>query len=178
MELKDLLGEEFKDGITVDEINSILADKNFISKEIFDKTASELAAIKRNSKANEGTLTAQLNAQKAQIEQLTINANKQETARILAESGMSKDDYSPFLDAIVGMDAERNATVAEAIAKAFKAHGEEAANKAKSEIISGAPKPSGGPPSGFSKEDFNKMSFSEQHKFSIEHPTEYRQFFE
>lgn len=178
MELKDLLGENYKDGITVEEVNALLADKNFISKETFDKTASELAALKRNSKANEGTLTAQLEAQKVQIEQLTINANKQETARILADSGIPKESYAPFLDAIVGMDSEKNATVATAIAKAFKDYGEATANKAKSDILTGAKKPSGSPTGGITKETFNKMSFSEQHKFSVEHPNEYKQLFE
>ena len=56
MELKELLGNDYKDGMTAEEISAAIANKTFIdkstlppsvSKETFDKTAAELAKIKR-----------------------------------------------------------------------------------------------------------------------------------
>ena len=50
MELKDLLGDKYRDDLTIEEINALLADKNFVDpstlpksveKSVFDKTASE-----------------------------------------------------------------------------------------------------------------------------------------
>ena len=55
-----------------------------MNKETFDKTASDLAKVKKDMKTNEGTLTERLEAQRQQIEQLTVKANRQEAASILA----------------------------------------------------------------------------------------------
>lgn len=52
MDIKELLGEAYKDGMTIEEINAVLAEKNFVdanalpksvSKDLFDKKVSELA---------------------------------------------------------------------------------------------------------------------------------------
>lgn len=59
MDLKALLGESYHDGMTIEEINTALAAKNLVDpetlpksvkKEVFDKTASELAALKKQLK--------------------------------------------------------------------------------------------------------------------------------
>jgi uncharacterized coiled-coil protein SlyX len=71
MDLKTLLGDDYKDGMTIEEINAALADKNFVdsstlpksvSKEVFDKTASELAAVKKKLRElQESSMTAEEN---------------------------------------------------------------------------------------------------------------------
>ena len=93
MELRDLLGEDYREGMTAEEIATALSTKNFVNKETFDKTASDLAKAKKDMKANEGTLTERLEAQRQQIEQLTVKANRQEAASILAGNGMAKEAY-------------------------------------------------------------------------------------
>jgi len=59
MDLKALLGESYKDGMTLEEITAALADKTFVdpstlpksvTKDVFDKTASELAAANKKLK--------------------------------------------------------------------------------------------------------------------------------
>ena len=56
-DLKTLLGDQFKEGMTIEEITAALADKTFVdpstlpksvTKDIFDKTASELAKAKKD----------------------------------------------------------------------------------------------------------------------------------
>ena len=78
MELKDLLGADYKEGMTAEEIAAALTTKSFVSKDVFDKTASDLASLKKASKTHETDLASQLEAQRQQIEQLTISGNRHE----------------------------------------------------------------------------------------------------
>ena len=60
MDLKELLGEAFKEDMTLEEVQTALADKelvdaatvpqNVVEKKVFDKTASELSALKKQLK--------------------------------------------------------------------------------------------------------------------------------
>jgi hypothetical protein len=71
-DLKTLLGDQFKENMTIEEITAVLADKTFVdpttlpksvNKDIFDKTASELAKAKKDLAAklttDEQTVAAQ-----------------------------------------------------------------------------------------------------------------------
>ena len=53
-DIQSLLGEDYREGMTVEEINAVLANRQFVDpttlpksveKTIFDKTASELAKV-------------------------------------------------------------------------------------------------------------------------------------
>ena len=55
-DIQSLLGDEYREGMTVEEINAVLANRQFVDpttlpksveKSIFDKTASELAKVKK-----------------------------------------------------------------------------------------------------------------------------------
>ena len=59
--LKDLLGTEYKECMTTEEINNALANKSFIDRSTFDKTSNELANIKKLAKAKEAELKAKEN---------------------------------------------------------------------------------------------------------------------
>lgn len=59
MDLKELLADSYKEGMSIEEINAALANKSLVDpetlpksvkKEVFDKTASELAALKKQLK--------------------------------------------------------------------------------------------------------------------------------
>ena len=73
-DLKTLLGDAYKEGMTVDEINKALADKDLVDrstlpktvlKETFDKTASELAELKKKFKTlEESSMTAEEKSKK------------------------------------------------------------------------------------------------------------------
>ena len=178
MELRDLLGEDYREGMTAEEIATALSTKNFVNKETLDKTASDLAKVKKDMKTNEGTLTERLEAQRQQIEQLTVKANRQEAASILAGNGMAKEAYDTFLDGIVTTDAEKTTAVATAIAAAFKAYGEATANKVKGELAAGVKVPSQAPAeTAMTKEAFGKLTFAEQVQFKNDNPTEYAALF-
>jgi hypothetical protein len=51
MTLQELLGDAYKEGMTIEEIETALKDKDlyegYVKKEVFDKTASEVAKLKK-----------------------------------------------------------------------------------------------------------------------------------
>ena len=108
--LKDLLGTDYKEGMTAEDINTALASKAFIDKNTFDKTSSELATAKKLAKAKEAELQAKENEnltemqkQAKLIEQLQkensicklnnslLKTFDTETAQKLAESFVNND---------------------------------------------------------------------------------------
>lgn len=79
MNLKAILGDKFKEDMTVEEINTALADfdptNGMIKKDLFDRTASELAAAKKQLKEK---LTAD---EQAKAEQDAINQKNRRFAK-------------------------------------------------------------------------------------------------
>jgi len=122
MDLKTLLGDAYKEGMTIDEINAALADKNFVdpatlpksvAKDVFDKTASELAKVKKELKdLQESTMTAdeklKAELEKATTAQLTYKKelSKLRAKEIFVSAGLTEADYSSILDAVVSEDEE------------------------------------------------------------------------
>lgn len=113
MDLKELLGEDFKDGMTVEEIEAAIAQKSFIpssqlngkvDKKLFDKLSSELPDAK---KANLSTEEAIAVANKEKDDRLAELENKvklseltekfidggydAKTARLLADATVNGD---------------------------------------------------------------------------------------
>ena len=74
--LKELLGDAYKEGMTLEEVEAALAERDLVdrselgevvSKAIFDKTASELSALKKEvKKLKESSMTAEEKATELQ----------------------------------------------------------------------------------------------------------------
>lgn len=99
-DIKALLGDKYKDGMTFDEVSAVFAELNLVdssaldktvSKETFDKTASELAAIKKQLK---GKLTAEENAAAQRSEEFA--AIQAELEALRSEKALS-DSKARFL---------------------------------------------------------------------------------
>ena len=73
MDFKKLLGSQWKDGMSNDDIVKALSEMDsvagMISKDVFDKTAGELAEAKRKAK-EKMTQEEQFEQTKAELEQL------------------------------------------------------------------------------------------------------------
>ena len=139
MDLKALLGDSYKDGMTIDEINAALAGKNFVdpttlppsvSKEQFDRTASEAARYKKElSEAKAAGLTDAEKLKKLQEEAIeaqrnfTLKSNRMDVEKVLIAAGLAEADYAPFIDTIVTESAESSKAAAEGIAKMLKNNG-------------------------------------------------------
>lgn len=111
MDLKTLLGDSYKENMTLSDIDAILKDKNLVDtsalpkqvdKAVFDKTASELAAAKKQLKEK---MTAE---EQAKAEQDTF---KQQLADLQKENQQMK-----LKDSFIGngYDAKTAASLAEA----------------------------------------------------------------
>lgn len=160
MDLKTLLGDVYKENMTLDEINAALADKNFVdpatlpksvAKDVFDKTASELAKVKKELKdLQESTMTAdeklKAELEKATTAQLTYKKelSKLRAKEIFVSAGLTEADYSSILDAVVSEDEETTKVRAKSMVDLISAQKAAVEKAVKAELLKGTPKPPAG----------------------------------
>lgn len=147
----------------------------YVKKDVFDKTASELAAKKKE-------LTEKMteDEQKKQKEQEERDELQSKYDKLLHESEVSK-----FKAKLLGMgyDEKLADDAAEAMAngdseKVFanqKKHLEAVEKKIRAEALKDTPKPTGdGDSKTMTLEKFRKMSPQERYDFSVKNPEEYK----
>lgn len=172
MDLKTLLGDDYKEGMTVEEIEAALADKEFVdpstlpesvSKKLFDKTASELATVKKElRKLKESSMTAEEKVQeelnKAQDLQKTYAKElaKLKAKEIFVEAGLIEKDYASLLDAVVSEDEEVTTSRAKAMVDVINAQKQAVEQAVKAELLKGTPKPPAGGGGSIGKVDYEK----------------------
>ncbi len=114
-DLKTLLGDSYQEGMTLDDINTALAEKDFVDKGVldsyvpksmFDKTASEVADYKKKLKATltEAEQTAQAEAERQSAIEEELKALRRTTKVSEFEKNYLK----------LGYDAETASKIAEA----------------------------------------------------------------
>lgn len=171
MNLKELLGDAYKEGMTFEEIEAALADKELVdpstlpksvSKEVFDKTASELSKVKKELIAlKEASMTdtekLQAELDKAKEAQLIYNKelSKLRAKEIFVTAGLTETDYASILDIVVSEDEETTKTRAKSMVDLITAQKAAAEKAIKAELLKGTPKPKPGE-GGPSDEDFDK----------------------
>jgi hypothetical protein len=187
MKIKDLLKDAYKEGMTLEEIETALKDidlPNDNSAEIdrlktaLSKSNSEAADYKKQlrEKMSADELKAKEDAESreklqndydALLRKVTLSENK---AKLLA----------------LGYDEALAAGTAEAMAdgdldKVFanqKKHLDALEKKIREDVLKDTPKPEGGKGSEtITKENFSKMTLEEQYKYSVEHPEEYKKLY-
>lgn len=147
----------------------------YVKKDVFDKTASELAAKKKE-------LTEKMteDEQKKQKEQEERDELQSKYDKLLHESEVSK-----FKAKLLGMSYDEKLAddTAEAMAngdseKVFanqKKHLEAVEKKVRAEALKDTPKPTGdGDSKTMTLEKFRKMSPQERYDFSVKNPEEYK----
>lgn len=129
--IKSLLGESFKEGMTVDELDAALRSAavvnpaslpKSVSKDVFDKTASELAKYKKDLRdLQESQMTAdeKVQAELAKMKESQATYAKQlaglRAKEIFLAAGLSEADYTPLLDTVVSEDEEITKTRARTV---------------------------------------------------------------
>lgn len=165
MEIKDLLGDAYKDGMTLEEINAALADKTFVdpttlprsvSKEVFDKTASDLAkANKELKELRESSMTAdeKLKAETEKALRLQSDYAKElaklRAKQIFVDAGLTEEEFSKVLDMVVSEDEEITKTRAKSMVDVIAAQKAALDKTLRAELLKGTPKP----PAGSGKTD-------------------------
>lgn len=160
MELKELLGDTYKDEMTIDEINAAIADKSFVdpntlpksvAKETFDKTASDLAKLKKELNdvkttqmtAEELTKQKEADATAAESHYLKLTSKLSAEKHFVA-AGIGESGYAPFLDSIISEDAEQTQNVCKGIVSLIKAQRESAEKTLRAELLKQTPVPPAG----------------------------------
>jgi hypothetical protein len=187
MNIKDLLKDAYKEGMTLEEIESALESielPNDGSAEIerlknaLSKSNSEAADYKKQlrEKMSADEIKAKEDAEKQEKLQSDYDA-------LLKKVNLS-ENKAKFL--ALGYDdalAEETATamVEGDMEKVFanqKKHIEATVKKVRSDVLKETPKVTGGNGSQtITKETFRKMSAQERYDFSVKHPEEYKQLY-
>ncbi|MBQ8766541.1 MAG: hypothetical protein IJZ16_07030 [Clostridia bacterium] len=168
-DLKSLLGDKYTEGMTVEDILALDVEEpqidmsKFVSKELYDRAASETANYKKQLRANMTEAE-----QKALADAEEKKAMQEELAKLKAEKAIAEnskglvalgyDEKTATEVATAFMNGDFN-TVIQAQAKFVDAQ--------KKAVVADAVKNTPTPPTGnndnaLTKEQFNKMSLSEQ----------------
>ena len=187
MNIKDLLKDAYKEGMTVAEIETALADIEFpadLSAEVerlknaLSKSNSENAEWKKKHRE---ALSEE--ERKAQETADLIKQLQEQNAKLVRESDVSKHK-AKFLG--MGYEEALAGEAAEAMAdgdmvKVFQyqqKHLEAFEKKIRADAMKGTKKPVGDQGSGaVTREQLAKMPISERHKFYQENPDEYKRIY-
>lgn len=171
MDIKTLLGDAYKEGMTLEEIDAFLADKELVDpatlpksvgKDVFDKTASELAKTKKElKKLQEDSMTAdeklQAELDKAKSTQTTYakELSKLRAKEIFVGAGLTEKEYGTILDVVVSEDEETTKTNAKNMVDLITAQKAATEKAVKAELLKDTPKPPAGT-GGNVDSDFDK----------------------
>ena len=194
-DIQTLLGEEYREGMTVEEINAALANRQFVDpttlpksveKHIFDKTASELAKVKRelgelknNSLSDEEKVNAAIAAADARANEYSAKLNRLEVEKLFMTDGLAEADYADLIEDIVSEDAEKTMKLAKSLLSVVKKQKSAAEKAIRAELLKNTPKPPPGEPGGetMTIEKFRKLSPKERYDFSVSNPEEYKKLY-
>ena len=187
MNIKDLLGDAYKEGMSVEEIENALKDIDLPTDNSAEIDKLKAALNKSNSEAADykKQLREKMSAEEAKAKE---DAEKYEEVvkerdALLREKNIL-GHKTQFL--ALGYDEKLADETAEAMVngeldKVFanqKKHLETERKKIREEVLNETPHPEGGNGSDtMTKEKFSKMSTEEQYKYSLEHPEEYRKLY-
>jgi len=194
MNLKELLGDAYREDMTLGEVEQALEGINLVdpdklpksvSKEVFDKTASELARLKKELKElQEKNMTAEeklkLELEKAAESQAQYKRelSKLRAREIFVTAGLSEEDYTPLIDIVVSEDEEVTKVRAKSMVDVIAAQKKAVEKTVKAEFLKGTPKPEPGDPSkGMTLDDFRKMSLMDKQRFARENPELYQSIY-
>lgn len=194
MNLKELLGDAYREDMTLEEVEQALEGINLVdpaklpksvSKEIFDKTASELARVKKELKElQEKNMTAEeklkLELEKAAESQAQYKRelSKLRAREIFVTAGLSEEDYTPLIDIVVSEDEEVTKARAKSMVDVIASQKKAVEKTVKAELLKDTPKPEPGDPSkGITLDDFRKMSLMDKQRFARENPELYQEIY-
>lgn len=194
MDLKTLLGDAYKENMTLDEINEALEGVSLVdpstlpktvNKDVFDKTASELAKVKKQLKelqeksmTDEEKLQAELEKAIESQKQYAKELAKLRAKEIFVEAGLTEEDYEPLLEVVVTGDEETTKIHAKNMVNVIEAQKAATEASVKAELLKNTRKPPAGNGGGeVTKEQFKKMNLIEKQKFAKENPELYEQFY-
>lgn len=181
MDLKTLLGNDYREGMTLEEVDAALSERKLIDKSLFDKTASELsAARKKVTQLESSTLTVEEQLKKAQEEaQETKSRYARELSalrakEILVGAGLKESEYTAVLPAVIRENEDETKALAEGIVAMLKARETAMEKDLTARLMAETPKPAAPVPTAGMKEKWSGMTLTEKALFKQRHPDEYK----
>lgn len=157
MAIKTLLGKSYKEGMTLEEVEKLLEGRNIVDsdslpksvkKEVFDKTASELATLKRELKeikeksmTDEERLQAEMQKSLDEQKRYQKELAKLRAKEVFVTAGLKEEDYGSILDTIVTEDECVTKERAGQLVSIINAQKEALEKQLKAEFIKNTPKP-------------------------------------
>ena len=194
-DIQTLLGEDYREGMTVEEINGVLANKQFVDpttlpksveKSVFDKTASELskvkkelAALKTTAMSDDEKVQDAIRKAESKEKEFTAKLNQLDVEKLFVAEGLTETDYSDLIDDIVSEDSEKTMKLAKNVLTMVKSQKTAVEKALKAELLKKTPKPPAGDgdDKSISLSDFRKMSPQERYQFSVNNPEEYKKLY-
>lgn len=187
MNIKDLLKDAYKEGMTIDEINTALESIELPADNSAELERLRNALSKSNSEAADykKQLREKMTAEEAKAKEDSDKFKELQGKydALLKESEISKNKARLLA---LGYEDKLASETAEAIVngeteKVFanqKKHLESVEKKIREEVLTSTPRPTGGNGSDtMTLEKFRKMPMNEQVKFANEHPEEYNKLY-
>lgn len=187
MNIKDLLKDAYKEGMTVDEIETALASIELPTDNSAEVERLRSALSKSNSEAADykKQLREKMSAEELKAKEDAEKFEKLQTAydALVKEQSITNNKAKllslGYEEALANETAE--AMVNGELDKVFanqKKHLDAVEKRIRSEILKDTPKPDGGNSSNtLTKEQFRAMSTQERLDFSVNHPDEYKKLY-
>ena len=172
MALKDLLGDAYREGMTLEEVEAALSDKNLVDattlskkvdKDLYDKKVSELAALNRQLKelqSNSMTAEEKLKAEQEKAAELqrtyAKELSKLKAKEVFIGAGLTEKDFASLLDAVVSEEEETTVARANALIDVINAQKQATEKAVKAELIKSTPTPPSGSAGGAGLIDYDK----------------------
>jgi hypothetical protein len=187
MNIKDLLKDAYKEGMSAEEIEAALKDIDLPTdgsaeidrlKNALTKSNSEAADLKKQlrEKMSAEELKAKEDAEKwdeivkerdALLREKTIATHKAKYLSLGYEESLANETA----------EAMANGEIDKVFANQKK-HLDAVEKKIRQDVLKETPSPEGGNGSDtITKEKFSKMSIAEQYKYSVDHPEEYKKLY-
>ena len=187
MNIKDLLKDAYKEGMSVEDIEKALESVELPTDNSAEIDRLKTALSKSNSEAAE--FKKQLR-EKMSAEEIKAKEDAEKYEEVVKERDALLREKTilghktKYLS--LGYDDALASDTAEALAngdidKVFanqKKFNESVEKKIRADVLNETPKPEGGKGSEtITKEKFSKMTIAEQYKYSIDHPEEYKKLY-
>ena len=197
MDIREMLGDKYKEDMTAGELLSAIEElelvsaeetRNTVDKSTFDKTASELSKLKKELNALKTASMTDTEKLQQELDKATETQTKyaQELSKLRAKeifvtAGLAESDYESLLEFVVSDDEEitkANATKLVDLVSTQKTAAEKAV---RAELIKNTPAPPAGSRGGgvaITKEQFEEMGWKERTELKQTDPELYKQLSE
>ena len=188
--LKELMGDSFKEDLTAEEIstffeNSVAKSGKYVPLDKYTSLEKKAKTIESLQKELDTYKSAQLTEQEKLQQALETMQNsnkdlqkrlcKKSVEKVLTEGGLTEEDYKDIIDSLVLEDEDKSTQLAQNLVKTFNARIEAEVKAKMAEKLAGAgKKPQGAEGVEITKEQFNKMTYTQQIKLAETNPELYK----